>query len=250
MYVALNFSRILDKTYDGKTLKDKYLCLITYTLYGLIFWNMPQFSGFLPVHLEYMVYIKALDNHVIGANRCSEYINKCMKVWKNILPIYIIFDELGFEPLFEMPLNDVSPDNFGNHFLIKAVACSNGDVNKVIPFLIKNNPELEEKIRRDTNIISQCLRGNTYITPPLLTKEELGQMTCLINDPGMFHDNALAHSIILGYDDVCVLLIVCGANPCKLVSFDCGLGAWTNVTKNKRIENFIRYATDEYYEYD
>jgi hypothetical protein len=167
-----------------------------------------------------------------------------MKVWKNIRPIYIIFDELGFEPLFEMPLDDRTDDNFGNNYLVKAVACSNDNIDKVIPFLVKDDPILKKKIRDATKLVISYLQKNTHIKPLLLTKIERGQITNMINVT-YDDDCAITHSIILGYNEVSVLLIICGVDLPRLVSR--GILEWAGVTKNEKMGRFIRYALKEYY---
>jgi hypothetical protein len=246
-YIALNFSRILDKTYDGKTLKDKYLCLMTYTLYGLMFWKMPQFSGYMPFHLEYTKYIRALRNHQHGVEKSQEYINRCMGVWTIIYPIYTIFNILGFESLFKMSWDDRTNDNFGNHYLIKAIACSNGDIDNVIPFLTKNNPNIAG-VKEWINCQIDNVKNESYSTPPLLlNKFECEQASHIIDKYGLFDDTPLSHSVILGYDEITMLLIAFRANPTKLVAFECSIIGWATATKNIGIWNFLNYASGAYH---
>lgn len=208
--ISYAFQRILDLTYDGSNWWDCYVCVIIYTLYGIILGGMPQFSGLLPVHYEYTKYLRVLKNHPFAKKdnnikNINEYVAKCITVWRLVEPVYYMFKFFNLKPLFEMPLTDKSYDNWGNNYLIKAVAASDNDVNKVKPFL---ESFLENKKNIDAT--------------------------------GHFNDNALAHAVILEYNDVVKLLLENGADPSCKVAFAGTALHWAEATGNQQIIDCIK----------
>lgn len=155
---------------------------------------LPRFEkGGLPLRLECMRFIPALQQITIDLNINNEHLNsyinmglKCM----NLIEYYLYLPD---EPLTEQMVNNFEDEKFQDEF-----------GNNVLIALI------------------------TAVSVEELRDKYINRYAKFVNKPGAFNDNALAHAIIICDPETVELLLKYGANKDNIVAFGAKCIDWLN----------------------